>query len=348
LLDRAGAVPAPAPDAGVAWHYGDPLREQRALDEAVGWVDRGNRGVLRMTGEDRLDWLHNLTTQLLDTLPADRGAEALVLSPQGHVEHHLVLADDGATMWLDVEPGTAPALVTFLEAMRFMMRVDVADVTDSVAVLSVVGPGTTAALDAAGISVGAVAYDVAVHDGIVVRRMPWPAADNADLLVPRERLADVVAKLESAGATAAGVWAFEALRVASHRPRLHIDTDHRTLPNEVGWLDTAVHLDKGCYRGQETVARVHNLGRPPRRLVLLHLDGSAETLPASGASVRDGDDDVGFVGTTVRHYELGPIALALVRRATRLDAQVVVDGVQATAEVIVDPDVGLHIRPTLR
>jgi folate-binding protein YgfZ len=193
-----------------------------------------------------------------------------------------------------------------------------------------------------------VAYDVAVHDGIVVRRMPWPAADNADLLVPREGVADVVAKLESAGATAAGVWAFEALRVASHRPRLHIDTDHRTLPNEVGWLDTAVHLDKGCYRGQETVARVHNLGRPPRRLVLLHLDGSAETLPASGASVRDGDDDVGFVGTTVRHYELGPIALALVRRATRLDAQVVVDGVQATAEVIVDPDVGLHIRPTLR
>jgi folate-binding protein YgfZ len=332
----------------VAWHYGDPLREQRMLVEAVGWVDRSHRGVLRLTGEDRLGWLHDLTTQLLDTLPADRGAEALVLSPQGHVEHHLVLADDGTTTWVDVEPGTAAALVGFLDSMRFLLRVDAVDVTDSIAVLSVVGPGTNGALDAAGLSVGPAAYDVATHGGVVVRRMPWPSSDAADLLVQHDQLADVAAALEAADAPAVGVWAFEALRVAAHRPRLHVDTDHRTLPNEVGWIDGAVHLDKGCYRGQETVARVHNLGRPPRRLVLLHLDGSAETLPAHGASVLADGDDVGFVGSSVRHHELGPIALALVRRATPGDAQLVVDGVPATAEVVVDPEIGLHIKPTLR
>jgi hypothetical protein len=351
LLERAGAVPAPAAetlDEGIAWHYGDPLREQRTLAEGVGWVDRTNRGVLRITGEDRLAWLHSLTTQQLEGLPAGRGAEALVLSPQGHVEHHLVLADDGTTTWVDVEPGTAAGLLSFLESMRFMMRVEAVDVGDAVGVLSVVGPGTTDALDAAGLSVGSSAYDVAIHDDVVVRRMPWPGADAADLLVPRDKLVDLVAALEAAGASAAGSWAFEALRLEARRPRMNVDTDHRTLPNEVGWIDTAVHLSKGCYRGQETVARVHNLGRPPRRLVLLHLDGSVESLPHRGAVVRANGEDVGFVGTTVRHYELGPVAFAVIRRSTPADADIVVDDIPATAEVVVDPEVGLHIRPTLR
>jgi folate-binding protein YgfZ len=348
LLSLPGAVAAEAPDDGVAWHYGDPLREQRQLAEHVGWVDRGNRGVLRITGPDRHSWLHSLTTQTLDPLPAGRGAEALVLSPQGHVEHHLVLADDGTTTWLDVEPYTAESLVAFLASMQFMLRVEVADVSDDVHVLSVIGPGMTAALDAIGVSVGPAAYDVVTSDGVVVRRMPWPGEDAADLLVPRTHVAAVVDALGAAGATPAGAWAFDALRVAARRPRLHVDTDHRTLPHEVGWIETAVQLDKGCYRGQETVARVHNLGRPPRRLVLLHLDGSSEALPARGAHVTANGDDVGFVGTAVRHYELGPVAFALIRRATPLDAEVTVDGQAATAEVVVDPDVGLHIKPTLR
>jgi folate-binding protein YgfZ len=340
-------VPAQAPDEGVAWHYGDPLREQRALVESVGWVDRSNRGVLRITGEDRHAWLHSLTTQALDALPANSGAEALILSPQGHVEHHLVLADDGTATWVDVEPDTAAALLGFLESMRFMMRVEVVDASDDVAVVSVVGPATSDVLDQAGLTVGASAYDVSTHDGVVVRRMPWPSSDAADLLVPRERLSDVVAAIERAGAVPAGTWAFEAMRVAAHRPRLHVDTDHRTLPHEVGWIETAVHLNKGCYRGQETVARVHNLGRPPRRLVLLHLDGSNEELPQRGAHVQVDGADIGFVGTTVRHYELGPIAFAVVRRGTPIDAAMSVDGVAASAEVVVDPEVGLHIRPTL-
>ncbi len=107
------------------------------------------------------------------------------------------------------------------------------------------------------------------------------------------------------------MWAFEALRIAAHQPRFGLDTDHRTIPHEVGWIGAAVHLDKGCYRGQETVARVHNLGHPPRRLVLLHLDGSADRLPAHGDPVELGGAAVGSVGSAARHYELGPIALAL-------------------------------------
>ncbi|MFL6238236.1 MAG: YgfZ/GcvT domain-containing protein [Actinomycetes bacterium] len=346
LLDHPGAAPAQPPDDGVAWHYGDPLREQRALTEGVGWVDRSNRGVLRVTGEDRLSWLHSLTTQDLDTLGPGRGTEALVLSPQGHVEHHLVIAETGTT-FIDIEPHTVADLMTFLESMRFLLRVEPIDVSDATTLLSLVGPGTTALLDGAGLGVGPEAYDVAAHGDVVVRRMPWPSVDAADLIVPTGQVHDAIATLERLGATPAGLWAFEALRVAAHRPRLHVDTDHRTLPHEVGWIETAVNLTKGCYRGQETVARVHNLGRPPRRLVFLHLDGSDESLPQRGAVVEADGAPVGFVGSAVRHFELGPIGLALIRRGTPQDASLTAGGVPATAEVIVDPEAGLHIRPVL-
>ena len=145
-----------------------------------------------------------------------------------------------------------------------------------------------------------------------------------------------------------GTWAYEALRIAAGRPRLGLDTDHRTIPNEVGWIGTAVHMDKGCYRGQETVARVHTLGRPPRRLVLLHLDGSAERLPELGVPLIHDGRDVGRVGSSARHAELGPIALGLVKRSVPIDADLLADGVAAGQEVLVDPEVGLHVRPQLR
>ena len=144
-----------------------------------------------------------------------------------------------------------------------------------------------------------------------------------------------------------GLWAWEALRIEAGRPRIGPDTDDRTIPNEVGLLGPAVHLDKGCYRGQETVARVHTLGRPPRRLTLLHLDGSVDHLPAPGSEVLLDDARVGSVGTSARHHELGPIALALLKRSVDATASLVVDGVAAAQEVLVEPDVGLHVRPRL-
>jgi folate-binding protein YgfZ len=283
LLSRPGAVAAETPDLGVAAHYGDPYREQRRLESGDATVDLSHRPVVRVSGSDRLTWLHSLTTQHLTALAPGVWTSALILSPQGHVEHHLQLVDDGSAVWAHVEPGTAGPLVEFLDRMRFMMRVEVADVSAEWAVLH--------------------------------------AADG-DRLVPRQTLSSYDGEL-------AGVWAFEALRVAARRPRLGVDTDHRTIPNEVGWLTSAVHLDKGCYRGQETVARVYNLGRPPRRLALLHLDGSDSELPVTGDAVTLDGREVGRVGTAVRHAELGPLALALVKRNVPDDAALLAGAVAA-------------------
>jgi hypothetical protein len=327
LLATEGAVPAEGLDAGVAAHYGDPVREQRAMDRDAGLIDRSNRGVVSIAGPDRLSWLHSLTTQHLDALTAGPTAQALVLSPNGHVEHHLTLTDDGATTWIHVEPGTAAPLAEFLNSMRFMLRVEVADATSDYAVLSVTGP----AADQAAAPLAEVA--VARTAGAV----------GTDYLVPREQLAALAAAVQDRGARLAGSWAYEAFRIAAFQPRYGLDTDHKTIPHEVGWIETAVHLSKGCYRGQETVARVHNLGHPPRRLVFLHLDGSVDRLPGHGDEVALDGKAVGFVGSAARHFELGPIGLALVRRTTPTDATLEAGGVAASQEVIVPPDAGANV-----
>jgi tRNA-modifying protein YgfZ len=337
LLAWDGAVQAGWPDEGVAAHYGDPMREQRAAAEAAAVVDRSNRGVLRITGPDRLSWLHSLTTQQLEGLTAGGSAEALILSPTGHVEHHLTLTDDGASVWVHVEPGTAGALAEFLESMRFMLRVEVADVSRDYAVLTVLGPA---------------AGDLAAGlDGVQASVKPGPFG-TIDLLVARDRLPGAAGDLVRRGAAPAGMWAFEALRIAARVPRLGLDTDHRTIPHEVGWMETAVNLNKGCYRGQETVARVHNLGHPPRRLVFLHLDGSVDRLPGHGDPVELASGErggtVGFTGSAARHYELGPIGLALVKRTVPVDATLLAGGVAAAQEVIVPPDAGANVQVTLR
>jgi|1185.fasta_scaffold48846_1 folate-binding protein YgfZ len=332
LLTRPGAV---AIEGGsVAAHYGDPLREQRRLAEDAGLVDRSDRDVVVVPGADRLSWLHSLTSQHFDRLTDGTGTEALVLSPQGHVEHHLVVADLDGTTWADVEPGTGQGLVDFLQKMRFMLRVEPGLATDQWAVLSLIGPKATEALERAGLPAPDVAYAVRAAGSGFVRRMPAigdGAADVFDLVVPR---GDIGATADRLGAPLAGFDAYEALRVEARRPRFGVDSDHRTIPNELSWLTTAVHLDKGCYRGQETVARVHNLGRPPRRLVLLHLDGVSEVLAEAGTPVLAGTREVGRVGSVVRHYELGVIALAMIKRSVGVDTRLTV----GDAVAAVDPD----------
>jgi tRNA-modifying protein YgfZ len=342
LLSRPGAV---AIEGGsVAAHYGDPLREQRTLAEGAGLVDRSDRDVVVVPGPDRLSWLHSLTSQHLEQLADGAGTESLVLSPQGHVEHHLVLADLGGSIWADVEPGAGPALATFLDRMRFLLRVEPALVTGQWAVLSLVGPQAPGVLTAAGLPAPEQPYEVRPEGASFIRRMP-PIGDGSaavfDLLVAREDLDAVADRLLDAGAALAGFQAFEALRVEARRPRAGIDSDHRTIPNELPWLTSAVHLDKGCYRGQETVARVHNLGRPPRRMVLLHLDGVSEVLAEAGTPVLLGTREVGRVGTVVRHHELGVIALALVKQSVAMDAVLTVAGSSAAidpADTPVSPD----------
>ncbi len=332
LLSRPGAVEGVGPDAGVAAHYGDPMREQRRLTEGLAVVDLSHRGVLTVAGPDRLTWLHSMTTQHLADLARRTSAESLVLSPKGHIEHALHVVDDGETTWLSVEPGTAAALLDWLDSMRFMLRVEVADRSRDYAVL-----GEPYAVESA-------------PGEPLAWRDPWPGlvGDTAaygpvtghpglgrawrELLVPRSDLEDAVGERPLAG-----TWAAEALRVAAWRPRLGFETDHRTIAHEVDWLRTAVHLHKGCYRGQETVARVHNLGRPPRRLTFLHLDGSGHVLPDRGAEVTLAGRAVGFVTSVARHHELGPIALALLKRNTPLDAALEAGGIAAAHEVVVAP-----------
>lgn len=333
-------VPPPEgnPDQGVPWHFGEPLREQKWLLAGEALVDLSHRGVVTVTGADRSGWLNDLTTALLLNLPAGEPRTALILDPHGHVEYEVHLVDDGATAWLITAPGEAPGLVAYLRSMQFLLRVEIADRSQEYAVVGGLG-------------------DVAVHAAVAVWRVPAEFSGNGttpagndrggdagkyvpkrpdvfpamEAIIPRASLAAVLAAVPYR----AGTWAWEALRVAAGVPRAGSDTDARSLPHENGWIGSAVHLAKGCYRGQEAVARTHNMGRPPRRLVLLHLDGSVNRLPLPGDRVILGDKDVGWVGSVAVHHELGPIALAVVKRRTDPLAELSVSGVAARQEQIV-------------
>ena len=333
-------MPAQGADAGVAWHYGEPVAEQRALEAGRAVVDQSHLGLVTVKGPDRLTWLNSLSSQELASLAPGVSTEFMILNPQGRIEHVASAVDDGETVWLITE--TAAGLAAHLDRMRFMLRVEVADVTADWAAI-----GEPVSSPAAGrvswvdpwprIADGGTTY--APADGIAPALRSWRLA-----LVPR---ADLVSEIESrigAGAVLAGTWATEALRIAAHRPRAATEVDETSLPHELDWLRTAVHLHKGCYRGQETVAKVHNVGRPPRRLTLLHLDGSGADLPSPGAVVTlDGSDaPAGRVTSVSRHHELGPIALAVLKRSTDPSATLMVVGddgpVAAAQEIIVNAD----------
>lgn len=337
LLLAPGAVAATGVDEGVAAHYGEPLREQRALESGKALVDLSHMGVLTVTGADRLTWLHAITSQHLTGLEPGTCTELLVLDPHGRIEHAAAVVDDGDTTWLLTEGSRAQGLVQYLESMRFAMRVDVAARED----LAVLGSSADA---------GELAESLK-DDTVQQWRDPWPVTGAGSTrygppdhqhpgaqwqaalwVVPRETLAKYT------GARLAGVWAWEALRVAAYRPRLAMDVDERAIPHELDWLRSAVHLEKGCYRGQETIARVFTMGRPPRRLVLLHLDGSEHTLPDAGAELIAGGRAVGKLTTVVRHHELGPIALGLIKRNTDPEAELTAGGVAASQETIVSPE----------
>ncbi|MEA4944953.1 MAG: folate-binding protein [Propionicimonas sp.] len=294
------------PDAGAVWHYGDPLREQRRLGAGQASVDLSHRPVFSITGRDRLRWLNDISSQDFASLAPGQPTAAYILDAQGHLTHVFGAMDDGETLWAHTEPGHAEPLLAWLQRMVFAARVEIAEQPD--------------------------------------KRLVLPAGAPAPVVV------DAAAVEEVLGEVRAGTWAMEALRIAAGQPRVFLDTDEKTIPNELAnpennLLGPATHLAKGCYPGQETVARIYNLGRPPRRLTLLHLDGSAERLPAVGADVMAGDRVVGRMGSSERHHELGPIGLALVKRQLPTDADLVVDGIAAGQQVLVDPEAGLHWRP---
>lgn len=353
FLRLPGAIELPdALDHGVPSHYGSPNIEQRSLDQGTAIVDLSNRTVLTVTGEDRLSWVNSLSSQSVANLRSGDSSEALFLGPQGRLEHAVGLIDDGVTLWMLAEPTTAPDLLDWLQRMRFALRVEIADVTEQYATIGLMGDE--------------LAVEPAAPNGVPLRwRDPWKTigeggwqyAEGAhpsidwrwnSVLVDRSSLVDLAGCVRSGELRVAGSLAAEALRVAAWRPRQAADADEKTIPHELDWLRSAVHLHKGCYRGQETVAKVHNLGHPPRRVVMLHLDGSVSTMPRHGAPVfapkGDEEREVGYVTSAVMHYELGPVALALIKRVVPDDLElVVVDDetrIAASQQIIVPPTAG--------
>jgi len=285
------------PDKGAIWHFGEPNKEQKELVSGNGWADLSHRAVISISGKDRLTWLHALTTQHLEKLTPGDWQEALILDAQGHIVEQLFLVDDGTTTWIHTEAQRVEPLIEYLEKMKFMLDVTVKYQSNNYAVLRAAG-----------------------------------AADNIGgpyALVPRSELSDTVTAFNKAH-TQVGIWAIEALRVAKGRSRLFFEVDHKSIPNELGLLNRSVHMKKGCYRGQETVAKVFNLGQPPRKLVLLHLDGSMVELPEHGTKITLDDKEIGYIGTVARHFELGPIALGVIKRNTPQQAQLLAGNVPAS------------------
>lgn len=336
----AGAVEGEGVDAGVAAHYGSPLPEQRALARGRALVDLSHRAVLSVSGPDRLSWLHTLGSQHVESLAPGTSTEMLLLDGQGRIEFDVHLLEDGAAAWLITDAAHAAGLADWLTSMRFSHDVRIRDHSAAVAVVGATAPvpgweDRTVWVDPwPAVSEGGWPYtadpDPAHHPGA---GWSW-----REYLVTRADLVETVGRLgagELAGWRLAGATAAEALRIEAGRPWAGTDADERSLPHELDLLRTAVHLAKGCYRGQETVARVHNLGRPPRRLTRLLLDGSAHALPERGAPVivrptpdtpeaRSAARPVGTVTSAAQHHEAGAVALAVLRRAVAVDAELLV------------------------
>ena len=290
------------PDKGAIWHFGEPNKEQKELVSGNGWADLSHRAIISISGKDRLTWLHALTTQHLEKLTPGDWQEALILDTQGHIIEQLFLVDDGNTTWIHTEAQRVEALIEYLEKMKFMLDVNVKDQSNNYAVLRAAG-----------------------------------AADNIGgpyALLSRGELSDTVSAFNKAH-TQVGIWALEALRVAQGRARLLFEVDYKSIPNELGFLNKAVHLQKGCYRGQETVAKVFNLGQPPRKLVLLHLDGSMVELPEHGTKITLDGKNVGYLGTSSRHYELGPIALGIIKRNTLEQSTLYIGNISAKIDLTI-------------
>ena len=341
-----GAV---AGEHGIA-HFGDPFREQRRLAAGEALVALDDRTAIEVAGPERLGWLDSITSQSVGQLVAGDSTELLVLDPQGRVEHAAGVVDDGSSTWLIADAADAEALATWLTRMKFRTQATV-EVRQDLVLLGFVDGGSAArsvhaAAEAQGsiplvwedpwqhVARGGHQYsEVADHPGAA---LAWRVA-----ILSSDAAAELASTVESGAA--AGLLAAEALRIAAWRPRWAAEVDDRSLPHESDWLRTAVHLNKGCYRGQETVSKVHNLGHPPRRLAALQLDGSDAVLPEPGSAVFAGEDEVGHVTSVARHHEDGPIALAiLARRAPAGDLIVRSEGldIAASQQVIVPADAG--------
>jgi folate-binding protein YgfZ len=317
--------------------YSNPLVEQKEFITGLSAVLLEEKSVLVVDGVDRLTWLNDLFSQSLLGLEPGVSVEALWLDAQGRIVRDFHIVDDGEKSWLITYSKEIDTLVSQLQRMVFRAKVSVQDVSAEYSVVAT--------------------WNKEVSNTGVVWQDPWPETTSGGWrygLQPTEPWAyrESLVPISSVDAVwkefkHCGTMALDALRVAAMRPSGPNEIDNKALPHEFDWLATAVHLSKGCYRGQEAVAKVHNLGHPPRRLVFLHLDGSAHALPDLGDEIFGSENiAIGKVTSVGQHHEMGPIALGLVKRNTSTEIELKVvnaatgEELSATQEVIVPVDAG--------
>ncbi|MGH2924883.1 MAG: YgfZ/GcvT domain-containing protein [Solirubrobacterales bacterium] len=302
--------------------------EYRLLREGAGLVDRSPRGKLAVTGPDAVAYLQGQLTNDLEALARGEGCYAALLDRKGHMQADMrVLRLDPDGLWLDLEPLAAPAATRHLSLYRVGQEVEIADRADAKAILSVIGPGSASVSGVEGLSPEHAHREVEVA-GIRCRAV---ATDQGiDLICDRERAERLALALVEAGAARVSDGAAEIVRVESGRPRFGREMTEATIPQEAAIDDRAVSFTKGCYIGQETVARLHYKGRPNRRLRGMRLDGPV----TDGEPIALEDREVGSVGTAVISPALGPIALAVIRREAEPGARVRVGDRGVGAEVV--------------
>ena len=374
----------PHPDVtGVAWHYGEPLSEQRAITSTGAIVDRSHRRVIRVTGPEAAAFLHNLLSQKLDDVQAGWSGSALDLDTQGRILHTMDIAvttdtgadasasagdgagsgtsagasdhtgdsadagagtgdgagataaPEGLAFYLDCEAGKFDSLRDFLQKMIFWSQVTIEEA--DLAIITVLGGPTDTQLPSQAVYSRTVSTATPAGTGSAQPTTGLCEASRTDIAVPREQLEAAVEELESTGLQLVGLMAYTAERVKALEAE-SVDLDEKSIPHEIPhWIGRgervgAVHLEKGCYRGQETVARVENLGRSPRVLVLLHLDGSAPTMPSPGADIQAKGRRVGKLGTVIDDCDYGPIALGVIKRSALDAGQVNIGDVAASID----------------
>jgi folate-binding protein YgfZ len=318
--------------------FSNPLVEQREFMAGSAAVLLEDKSIITVTGADRLSWLNDLFSQKLDDLKPQVSVDALWLDPQGRIVRDFHIIDDSEKTWLITYSSDIDNLLNQLRRMVFRAKVVLEEHSNDFAVLATWGSAVAGTVITwqdtwPNVALGGYRYGEAPLE-------PWNYWES---VVPKEQLDLVWQEYKHCG-----TMALDALRVAARRPLGPNEIDERALPHEFDWLASAVHLDKGCYRGQEAVAKVHNLGHPPRRMVFLHLDGSAHALPDTGDEIfiSGGTESIGKITSVGQHHEMGPIALGLVKRNTPADTELKVvststgEELSATQEVIVPIDAG--------
>jgi folate-binding protein YgfZ len=298
------------------------------LTEACGLVDASERGKLALTGSDRKTFLQGQVTNDVEALERGRGCYAAFLTHKGKMLGDLRILDLGDELLLDTERSTLQELFNMIRRYKLASDVELHKRTLQLGLLRLIGPDARRVAGAG--QLGTDEHDNA-HGEIADTAVVLVATDvGVDVFCPAESTEAVRAALEAAGAVPVEEQAAEALRIERGRPRYGLDLDETVIPQEAGLNERAVSFTKGCYIGQETVARLFYRGKPNRHLRGLRLSAPA----ASGDVLRRGEKEVGRVGSVAVSHALGPIALAIVRREAA-PGDVLEVGVEGmTAEVV--------------